>query len=106
MGLVQKHFLSFLKSSFPKERPRPFIYGKISKQDKESFPSSHSAGAFLSAGLSFGLFGFTTYTITCLALASLVGLSRIFSQKHWPSDVGAGAAIGFSVGAACSKIFA
>ncbi len=106
MGLAQKHLITALKSSFPKDRPRPYYYGKISKQDKESFPSSHSAGAFLSVGLSFGLYGFTTSTITCLALSSLVGLSRILSQKHWPSDVLAGAAIGFSVGALCGRVFA
>jgi membrane-associated phospholipid phosphatase len=106
IGLAQKHFTTFLKSSCPKDRPRPFIYGKISKQDTESFPSSHTAGAFLSVGLSYALYDLNTYTITCFALSALVGLSRILSQKHWPSDVLAGAAIGFTCGALCGKVFA
>ena len=106
IGLAQKQLTTILKTACPKNRPRPFIYGKISKQDTESFPSSHAAGAFLSAGLSFGLYGFSSCTITYVALSALVGLSRVLSKKHWPSDVLAGAAIGFSAGALCGRIFA
>lgn len=106
LGLAQKCIVVALKASFPRERPRPFFYGKISKQDNESFPSSHTSGAFLSLGLSYGLYGLNTSTIPLVALSSLVGLSRILSKKHWPSDVFAGAAIGFSAGWLCGKVFA
>lgn len=106
LGLFQKCIVDALKAFAPRERPRPFLYGKVSKQDHESFPSSHAAGAFLSVGLSYRLHGFNTSTVALVALSSLVGLSRVLSKKHWPSDVLAGAALGFSAGALCGRVFA
>lgn len=106
-GLIQKLAVEHLKKLFPKARPRPFRYGIISKEDQESFPSSHTAGAFLSVGLSIGIHGVSSvFTITTLILASLVGLSRILSQKHWTLDVTSGAAIGTLSGFAATKLFA
>ena len=83
VGLIQKFAVDHLKKVFPKGRPRPFRYGIISKEDMESFPSSHAAGAFLSVGLSIGIHGVSSpLVITTFVLASLVGLSRILSQKQ------------------------
>ncbi len=107
VGLIQKFAVEHLKKIFPKDRPRPFRYGIISKEEQESFPSSHAAGAYLSVGLSIGIHGISSaMTITTIILASLVGLSRILSQKHWTLDVTCGAAIGTLSGFAATKLFA
>ena len=104
-GLAQKHFVDQLKHTFPRERPRPYYFGKRSKQDNQSFPSSHTAGAFLSVGLNYALYGLSIQTVTLIALSALVGASRVLSKKHWVSDVAAGAWIGFSAGWLAGKIF-
>ncbi len=95
LGYIQKLEVFAIKKHFPRERPEPYVVGKISPEDTESFPSSHTGGAFLAVGLSCGLYGRTNLiTITSIALALLVGASRYLSNKHWLSDVLAGALIG------------
>jgi len=37
-------------------------------------------------------------------MATLVGLSRIHDQKHWPSDVFGGAVLGTFIGITLSKL--
>lgn len=101
-GLLQDQFVGFLKKSLPKQRPCPFYLNQVSLKDKESFPSSHTAGAFLAVGLALGTG--SAYTITTVALASLVGLSRYLSHKHWPLDIFAGAAIGLLNGYLIAQI--
>ncbi len=71
----------------------PFLEGKVASH---SFPSGHTATAF---GLTVALStlyrrGKTWFVI----LACLVGVQRVQSLSHFPSDVLAGAAIGLLVG--------
>jgi len=79
--------------------PLPF------RLDHASFPSGHTTAAFAVASvLAFGYndkpwIGITSYTV-----ASLVGLSRINDDKHWASDVVAGAALGSFIGITLSKV--
>ena len=95
LGYVQKIEVFAIKRNFPRERPGPFIEGKVSREDSESFPSSHTGGAFLAVGLAGGLYGMTNpFSVTLIALACLVGASRYYSKKHWLSDILAGALIG------------
>ncbi|HET6228554.1 MAG TPA: phosphatase PAP2 family protein [Longimicrobiaceae bacterium] len=72
--------------------------------DYQSFPSGHTSSAFaMAAALTAeaGVYhpkqrwivGGVTYT-----LASLTGISRMYNNKHWASDVVAGAAIGTVTG--------
>jgi hypothetical protein len=60
---------------------------------KQSFPSGHASSAFAAASLindnSGGVMGVSAY-----GLAALTGYSRMDAQRHYPSDVLAGAAIG------------
>lgn len=85
--------------------PRPFPYGNR----LDSFPSGHTAGAFLAIGFVFALDrchiqrSSTTYKVCLIALAFFVGLSRILSQNHWPVDVAAGAFLGLFFGVAGVK---
>lgn len=101
---IQNLAVRMLKRGFPRQRPRPYHFGKISKEDSKSFPSSHTAAAFLAFGMAKQLFGINHFSITVLALCSLVGVSRYLSKKHWPTDIATGACIGFMFGAAAAKL--
>lgn len=97
ISLVQTLAIPILKGLFPKERP--------DKTNRESFPSGHTAAAFLGVGLLFTKYGFfTAPTLSSLAGATGVGLTRYLTKRHWPSDIAAGALIGTFSGALASKI--
>ncbi len=73
-----------LKYSINRQRPNG---------DPYSFPSGHTSFSFAGATFLQIRYGYT-WGIPALALASFVGYSRIASQKHYTSDVLAGAFIG------------
>lgn len=60
-----------------------------------SFPSGHAASAFAAAGVVAVLH--PRLRIPALALAALVGLSRVYLGVHYPLDVLGGAALGLAV---------
>lgn len=60
--------------------------------DKFSFPSGHSAAAFLYA-TTFCHY-YPSAALFCYSVASLIGLSRVMLGVHFPSDIVAGAALG------------
>lgn len=64
--------------------------------DDHSFPSGHSAQAFLAAAMIQKEFGSKSiwYPIAAYAVASSVGALRIVNNKHYTSDVLVGAGIG------------
>lgn len=70
--------------------------------DLRSFPSDHTANAFMGAEVFHqelkGHYPVVSYAGYVLATAT--GISRIYKNKHWLSDVVAGAVIGM----ACAKI--
>jgi membrane-associated phospholipid phosphatase len=89
-----------LKESFQLPRP-PAVLSADSfhlighKLELVSFPSGHTLTAFAVATLlilGFALKGWRLYGL--IALASLVGLSRVAVGAHWPLDVLAGAVVG------------
>lgn len=61
-----------------------------------SFPSGHTATAFLTAALLDMEYGWRSpwFSIGGYTAAAVTGVSRIMNNKHWVSDVVAGAAIG------------
>lgn len=77
-----------LKSSTAIERP--------DKSDFESFPSAHTAAAFVAAEFLHQEFKDKSiwYSIGGYTTASIVGAFRILNNKHWMSDVFVGAAVG------------
>jgi undecaprenyl-diphosphatase len=83
-------------------RPRPyqvhqdvFVTGK--PLDRFSFPSGHTLHA-----VAFGLvalFYFPLLAIVLMPFIVMVGMSRVILGLHYPSDVLAGAAIGYAIAA-------
>lgn len=61
-----------------------------------SFPSGHTALAFMSAAILHHEFGRKNiaYSIAGFAAATLVGVLRVQHDRHWASDVLAGAGLG------------
>lgn len=77
------------------EHPRPFVlYGTepLLNETSNSFPSGHAA--FLFALAMTAWFYNRRWGNWLFAVASLVGLARIFAGVHWPFDVLGGAAVG------------
>jgi undecaprenyl-diphosphatase len=79
------------------KRPRPFhalagLVNLIAPQDVFSFPSGHTAGAFVAAVL-IG-YCYPAGVLPLYVWALLVGFSRIYLRVHYPSDVLAGACLG------------
>ncbi len=82
-------------------RPRPFaalpgVVRLIAPPDEFSFPSGHTAGAFVM--LSVVGHALSVLAVPLALLACLVGLSRVYLGVHYPSDVLAGAALGSASG--------
>ncbi|UOO81936.1 phosphatase PAP2 family protein [Uruburuella testudinis] len=90
-----------LKNSIRRSRPCHGICdidALIEPSDKFSFPSGHTAAAFVFAALVaafYPLFAPFAYT-----MAVLIGLSRVILGVHYPSDIAAGALLGTLCGLA------
>jgi membrane-associated phospholipid phosphatase len=81
--------------------PRDFKFGKgFSGEDRSSFPSGHTTVAFAAASSVTSeaqrLWPGHTWIVAPVMYggATLVGLSRMYHNKHWASDVILGAGIG------------
>lgn len=61
-----------------------------------SFPSGHTATAFMTATMLHKEYGWRSpwWSIGGYTLAAFTGVSRMMNDRHWMSDVAAGAAIG------------
>ncbi|MDR0444845.1 MAG: phosphatase PAP2 family protein [Puniceicoccales bacterium] len=83
-GMATILSVNFLKYTLPWKRPNG---------GKHSFPSGHTATAFVSAFFLWLRYG-PRHGIPALLLASFVGYSRIYSHSHYLHDVLAGVFIG------------
>lgn len=86
-----------LKNLVRRNRPFEVLEGveqAIAVPDKFSFPSGHTAAAFIMATLLSSFF--PALTIPAFFWASLVGLSRVYLRVHFPSDVLVGAGLGIA----------
>ena len=93
-----------LKHALGVDRPSVVLFGMegynlIGSQVKSpSFPSGHTATAFIGAGILAAQLKSKPLTQWLIGIASLIGLSRIMMGVHWPFDVLVGAALGWLIG--------
>ncbi len=82
-------------------RPRPCHAELDTDRDRESllpvpdqysFPSGHTAGAFVLAGAT--LVCFPALAVSAYLFALCVGYSRVYNRLHFPADILAGALLG------------
>ncbi|WP_427980866.1 phosphatase PAP2 family protein [Agarivorans sp.] len=83
-----------LKQLFRRDRPQSLPVF-IRPSDRFSFPSGHSAGAFVMAACIAQTF--PTWTVLAFVWASLVACSRVLLGVHFISDVLAGAGLGLLI---------
>jgi hypothetical protein len=73
---------------------------KVTRPDgsnRKSFPSGHTAIAFMTATMVHKEYGLTRspwYSVGAYSVATTVAVSRIMNNKHWMSDVLVGAGVG------------
>ncbi len=82
-------------------RPRPFamipdLTNLVVPPDEFSFPSGHTAAAFVMVAV-LGIHS-AGVGLLLLPVAMLIGVSRVYLGVHYPTDVLAGAALGVASG--------
>jgi hypothetical protein len=87
--IVNLAYTELIKVTVGRERPNG--------QDEKSFPSGHTSNAFALAAVAERHYGWKIGIPAYLA-AGLIGASRIQQDKHYLSDVVAGATLGYIVG--------
>ena len=88
-AIVNFAYTEVIKVAVGRERPNG--------QDNKSFPSGHTSNTFALAAVAQQHYGWKV-GIPSYLVAGLMGASRIDQDKHWMSDVVAGAALGYIVG--------
>ena len=84
-----------LKNLIKRDRPAVKISSYqawITPSDQFSFPSGHTAAAFLFACLVFNFY--PLFAIPCFIWAGAIGISRVLLGVHYPTDLVAGALLG------------
>jgi membrane-associated phospholipid phosphatase len=87
--LINAGYTTLLKEAVHRERPNG--------EDNLSFPSGHASNAFALAAVAERHYGWKA-GVPAYTLASLVAVSRLQRNKHYLSDVMAGATLGYVVG--------
>ena len=95
-----------LKHIFHRHRPNqdsppsPYLWeGPFKGWDYTAFPSGHTTAAFAIASMMSKVYKDKIWVgILSYGLATGVGLSRVYDNVHWPTDVLIGAALGYAIG--------
>ena len=99
--LLNEVVTSKLKTGFQRHRPNTgdafnTFDGKNGIDGNRSFPSAHTSNAFATATVFATLYKDKKWVAPfAYGMATMVGISRVYDNAHWASDVLAGAAIGF-----------
>ena len=86
-----------LKHLVARTRPWLMVEGLmhlVEEHDPNSFPSGHTCAAFACCVTWARFAGRRWIKVLCLALAVLMGFSRLYVGVHFPTDVMAGCAVG------------
>src|SRR5512138_568456 len=83
---------------------KPTINRRRPNGGGKSFPSGHTASAFMGAAYLHRRYGLA-YGIPAYAAATFVGYSRVHTKQHWTTDVLAGGAIGIAANLAFTRRF-
>lgn len=101
--LISGYFVMIPKELFGRTRPEAWnVEGSFDFRgpgNGHSFPSGHTISAFSVAtifAIQYKDTGWVPYV--SYGMAGLAGLSRIYDNKHWASDVFIGAALGIAIG--------
>ncbi len=109
--LINDFATNQLKITFQRHRPNtgdPYntFDWRGGNKTNTSFISSHTSNAFTTATAFAICFSNKKWVpIIAYSTASIVGLSRIYENAHWTSDVLAAAAVGFLSAHAMNKIY-
>jgi undecaprenyl-diphosphatase len=96
---------ALLKEIFERLRPPladPTVTTLVATPSGYSFPSGHATTAFAAAAAVGMLHPRLRWPL--LAVAAVVGFSRVYLGVHWGLDVLAGAALGTAIGVACALL--
>jgi hypothetical protein len=95
-GIVTNSFKYVIGRGRPTDNQGAYSFQPFSGRD--SFSSGHTTEAFALASVISEHYDTPWVQVTSYGLASMVGYARLNNNRHWPSDVLAGAAIGTFVG--------
>ena len=95
-GIVTNSFKYVIGRARPTDGRGAYNFRPFSGQD--SFSSGHTTEAFALASVITEHYNAPWVQVTSYGLASAVGYARLNNNRHWPSDVLAGATIGTFVG--------
>lgn len=102
-ALVGAAASALVKVSVERLRPPladPTVTSLVDVPSGYSFPSGHATTAFAAAAAVGLLHPRLRWPL--LALAAVVGFSRVYLAVHWGLDVVAGAALGTAIGVGCA----
>jgi membrane-associated phospholipid phosphatase len=105
VGGVLKGMFGRARPFLDRENPNDFAFGRGFKADEyKSFPSGHTVAGFAAAAAVVSetdrWWPDATWYVAPVMYggAALIGVSRMYNNKHWASDVVMGAAIGTFAG--------
>ena len=104
--VISGAFTEIIKQTMHRHRPyqddpanRSLWEGPIADFKYSSFPSNHTATAFAVATvIASEYYDVKWVSWASYSAATMVALSRLYSDKHWASDVLMGAALGYGIG--------
>lgn len=103
-GLVTTTVKTLLGRHRPLLGDGPYVFNGFSTSDDyNSFPSGHSTIAFSIASSLSADIDHPAATIILYGLASITAWSRMYDDRHWGSDVVAGAIVGAVIGHAVAS---